>query len=260
MNGTNNTNGQNNALALNNNQSMLQVGGFVTNDDIVAIAIDAHEESVNLRKIHAERDMRSVQAEINAASKTLELVGPEILKTIKFDEAQAIAAQLNSGGFGGFGAFEAKVTLDGTNTEKKTWTYNVSVVKKADPKNNYSSDSVIVSKEVTVPFNNDAIILTAVITSVMRTSGLCGVPCERSYVFEGARGFSVHIITDPSGMTSAVWAYFGDAAGHGVPPSMPRPAAWPPGPRPDTDGSFEGSHGPATWQSPRDRRLTAACA
>ena len=154
MNGQNSNNGQNNALALNgNNQSMLQVGGHITNEDIVAVAIDGHEEVMNSRKLVAERDMRRTQASINALEENLAKIGPEVLKTIKFDESQVIAAQLNASGFG---AFEAKVSLEGTKLDDQTWTFEVSVVKKADPKSEYSTESVIVSKEAIVAFTDEA--------------------------------------------------------------------------------------------------------
>ena len=154
MNGQNSNNGQNNALATaSNNQSMLQVGGHITNEDIVAVAIDGHEEVMNSRKLVAERDMRRTQASINALEENLAKIGPEVLKTIKFDESQAIAAQLNASGFG---AFEAKVSLEGTKLDDKTWTFGISVVKKGDPKLSYDNDTTIVAKEAIVAFTDEA--------------------------------------------------------------------------------------------------------
>jgi hypothetical protein len=158
MSSQNETTGQN-ALALNAaaaQNSMLQVAGRVTNDDIVAIFVAKHEETMNLQRLQAERSMRNTQAAINAVEENLGKIGPEVLKTINFSEAQVIAAQLNNAGFG---AFEAKVSLEGTKTDDKEWNFEISVIKKGDPKKSCDSDSTVVSKEVIVPFTQDAIAL-----------------------------------------------------------------------------------------------------
>lgn len=156
MNSQNNTNGQ--IIPTGTNQSMIQVMGQVTNDDIVSVLVARHEEAQNLRKLQGERDMRNIQAEITSINKALADIGPEVCKTIDSSSAGVVAAQLNNGGFG---AFEAKVTLNGINNDGNAWNFLVSVVKKADPKKHYEVDESIACKEVVAPFTQEAVNLTA---------------------------------------------------------------------------------------------------
>ena len=155
-----NQNDQNNALALASNasagqNSMLQVAGRVTNDDIVAIFISKHQENMNMRRLRADRDLRSTNGVIKQIETELAAIGPEVAKTVKFKEATKIAEQLNAGGFG---KFEARVSLEGTKLDDKTWTIEISVGKVE--KSQYASTPTftsVASKEIVLPFTKAAI-------------------------------------------------------------------------------------------------------
>lgn len=155
-----NQNDQNNALALAANasagqNSLLQVAGRVTNDDIVAIFISKHQENMNLRRLRADRDLRTTNGVIKQIETELAAIGPEVAKTVKFKEATKIAEQLNAGGFG---KFEARVSLEGTKLDDQTWTIEISVGKVE--KSQYIETptfTAVASKEIIFPFTKAAI-------------------------------------------------------------------------------------------------------
>ncbi|MFI5379020.1 MAG: hypothetical protein ACHRHE_06980 [Tepidisphaerales bacterium] len=147
------------ALAANaaaNQNGMLQVAGRVTNDDIVAIFIAKHEEAMHMKKLQAEQEMRNTNAAIKQIEEDMEAEGPRALKSVKFKDAALIAEKLNAGGFG---KFEARVTLEGTKLDDKTWTIEIAVVKVAEKTDSYSSDTAVASKEIIVPFTREAVSL-----------------------------------------------------------------------------------------------------